>query len=295
MNSLTGLTLIALLAHVGYSEGKLRRVGRVQYYLHTIYALIEPSALWLMDKFLKVDFFTKNRVGNWFFRQGCRTLWYLPHGITLTTESAERLIDYVTTAEGPKGARLAVGPCVCQVALGVRQEPYKKDMVILYGADIYLRHYKDYSVIDAEEGKRLLRECHERGLVHIVDFCMSSGKWTFVVCNCEPDICLITRSYLATGEFVLPGPQAAIHDKDLCLGVEECGRCLDRCIFKANVVSEDGKPSIIEDKCMGCGLCVTTCPPRARRITERADFKHSDKISCRVLAGVGNPTDAVPL
>lgn len=279
------LLLFLLVGHVGLAGDKLRKVGPVQYLLHTCYALLEPSLLRLMDRVLDNWFFGRTRVGRWLLRFGCRQSWYLPHGVVLTTEAAERLLDFITATEGPRGARLAVGPCVCQSALDRWQEPSKKDMVILYGADIYLRHYKDYTLIDAEEGKRLLRECHEKGLFHTVDFCMASGKWTFVVCNCEKDICLITRSYLVTGEFLIPGPEVVTHDRVVCLGEKECGRCLTRCMFGANLLA-DGKPEVLADKCLGCGLCVTTCPSGARKMTSRPDFTHASKVAGTVMQGL---------
>jgi ferredoxin len=283
MEELIGLISFILVAHVGLSsEDKLRRVGPVQYFLHTLYAMAEPTLLRIMDKILQTKFFTENGVGNWLFSFGCRQVWYLPHGIALTTQAAERLLDFIISSEGPKGARLAVGPCVCQMSLDQWQEPCKKDMVVLYGADIYLSHYKDYTIIDVEEGKRLLRQCSEKNLVHIVDFCMASGKWTFVVCNCDTDICLITRAYLATGEFVLAGPEKVLHNESLCLGAEKCGRCMKRCLFEANQLT-NAKPEVLDEKCLGCGLCVTTCPSGARSMTERPDFKHDKKFSRDIL------------
>jgi len=284
MEEIIYLLSFLLVAHVGLDGERIRMVGLIQYSLHTLYALFEPFLLRIMDKILQNWFFAENRVGRWLFTVGCKMIWYFPHGITLTTESAERLIDFITSAEGPKGARLAVGPCVCQMALDQWQKPSIKDMVVLYGADIYLDHYKDYKIIDAEEGKKLLREYHDKGLVHIVDFCMSSGKWTFVVCNCESEICLITRAYLLTGEFVLPGPEVVAHDSEVCFGAKECGRCIDRCKFDANQLA-DGKPEVMYDKCLGCGLCVTTCPPLARKMVERKDYQHEKKISSDLLLG----------
>jgi len=177
---------------------------------------------------------------------------------------------------------LAVGPCVCQMSLDRWCEPCEKDMVILYGADIYLDHYRDYREIDAEEGKRLLQKFRQSGLVHIVDFCMSSGKWTFVVCNCEPEICLLTRAFLATGEFILPGPEVVVQNSDLCIGVDSCGVCIERCIFGANIVA-CGKAVVQPDKCLGCGLCVCSCPASARVMALRKDYEHWGKISAKIL------------
>ena len=42
-----------------------------------------------------------------------------------------------------------------------------------------------------------------------------------------------------------------------CLGLANCQRA---CPFGAIVMGEDNIPEVIEEKCVGCGLCVTACP-----------------------------------
>jgi len=42
-----------------------------------------------------------------------------------------------------------------------------------------------------------------------------------------------------------------------CLGL---GSCVRACPFDAMVMTEEGLPRVLEDKCTACGICVTTCP-----------------------------------
>ncbi len=43
----------------------------------------------------------------------------------------------------------------------------------------------------------------------------------------------------------------------------ECGNCADVCRFDAVKVDKDGKYSIDETACEGCGVCVWSCPVNA--------------------------------
>ncbi|MBN2284779.1 MAG: 4Fe-4S binding protein [Deltaproteobacteria bacterium] len=274
--------------HAGLSGTNLRRVGPVQYALHWLYGVSEPTILRIVDFILRQRLLTETRVGRCVLYLIAVASRYFPHGIVVTTAAAGRMVDFVLQMEGPRGARLAVGPCVCQRALNRWEEPVKKDMVILYGADIYYNLNIGYELISAEEGKKLLKECEDAGLVHVIDFCMRSGKWAFVICNCENRICAPTRVYLYTGQILFPGPEIVAHNRQLCLGPEKCGRCIKRCIFGVNF-ENDGRVDVNYAKCMGCGLCVTTCPAGARMMIERGDYRHDHQIPSDILLGVRKP------
>ena len=50
---------------------------------------------------------------------------------------------------------------------------------------------------------------------------------------------------------------------------EACGTCLDeRCQVKAIEGGEEGY-RIIKESCIGCGLCVTTCPSAAIKMVRK--------------------------
>jgi ferredoxin len=279
-----GLPLVLFAGHLGFSGKGLVRVGGLQYFLHKLYAMSEPLILRVVDFILSKRIMTETFLGKKLLRGIALVSRYLPHGIVITTEAAQRVVDLIEATEGPRGGRLAVGPCVCQAALNRWQEPVCKDMVLVYGADIYTHLNMGYRTITAKEAGQMLRRFHKDGLVHELDFCMQSGKWTFVICNCEKQICVLTRVYLLTGEFLYPGPEIVRYNPDACVGPAQCGRCLERCLFGANLL-KDGKIFVDYGKCMGCGLCVSSCAGGARSMVPRAAYAHEHQISSKLLLG----------
>lgn len=272
--------------HIGWSpkEAAFKKVGPVQYAVHWLYGVSEPLILKLVDWALSQKMLTDTTIGKLCLKAVALSSWYFPHGIIVTTQAAENWIDFIAQSEGPKGARLAVGPCVCQKALNRWQEPVKKDMTVLYGADIYYHLNLGYELVSAEQAKSILNDCHDAGLVHALEFCFQSGKWHFVICNCDKDICAPMRVYLHTGKFNYAGPEVVRHDESACLGKEKCGRCIDRCIYGVNRASADAIELDIR-KCLGCGLCITTCKGGARHMIVRKDYKHDHQIPSNILLG----------
>jgi ferredoxin len=269
--------------HAGLSGTELRRVGPIQYVIHWLYGVSEPVILRIVNYILSIRFLTETVIGKKILYAIAAVSWFFPHGIVLTTGAAEKMVDFIERSEGPKGARIAVGPCVCQVALNRQQEPRMKDMVLLYGADIYYHLNMGYELISAERAKEILRECDAAGLVHAVEFCMNSGKWVFVICNCDDKICVPTRVFLHTGKMLFPGPEIVTHERDRCIGAEKCGKCMERCIASANSPGGDGKVVVDSEKCIGCGLCVGTCRGRARTMATRDDYRHDHQVPAERL------------
>jgi ferredoxin len=263
--------IIPLLGHLLADPGRVEEVGWLHYRVHALYALIEPLMLRVADWMAGNRFFSGTRPGR-------ALLWLmawanplLPHGVVIPTSAAIHLLrDVEKLSEGQ--AHIAVGTCVCQWAMGKPAEPAVKDITIWYGAEIYTRHHPDkYRFITADEAVALLREFHDQGLTPVAEFCMQDRRWMFVLCNCDSEICGPTRIYNLTGRTLYPGPYLAEQDDALCLGREKCGACVSRCHFHANRVDGD-QVRLDPKKCLGCGLCVTTCRGKARRLVKRPGY-----------------------
>ncbi len=280
--SLYILPLILIAVHVRLVGKGLGHAGPVQYLLHMLYAVAEPTILRITDFLITKKIIAGSVPGRAFLRTIAMLSHYLPHGIIVTTRAAEKLLDYIEKEEVPAGAKIAVGPCVCQRSLNKWKEPSCKDIVILYGADIYRHLDLGYRIISAAEAINIVQESRKAGLVHSIDFCMQSGKWAFVLCNCDKDICVLTRTYLLTGKFIYAGPEIVIMDTLSCLGEKKCGRCIPACIFGVNIATGN-KPSVDYTRCQGCGQCVQVCKGKARKMTRRSPYAHEHVVPSEIL------------
>lgn len=276
--------------HSGYprlnKDEPLEKVNRFQYLLHYIYGILEPTLLrladYLFNRYYQFEFSKPKKAKR--IRNLIKILnnKNLPRGLVISTNAAKNVLEHVLTAEGPNGARLAVGPCVCQMALHKQKDPYIKDMVILYGADIYMHLKRGYKLIDLKTGKDLLDKFHEVGLIHSLDYCMQSEKWVFVICNCDSEICVLYRGDELFGDIIRRGPEIVQIDNSKCIGMEKCGNCINRCRFDANTVI-NGNVVFDPSKCKGCGLCVSTCLGQARSMTKRDYYQYEEIVPSSLL------------
>lgn len=265
---------------------ELKPVTRAQRIGQWWYGFTEPKILQFADYMLK----NEKRKRLYVKMKKPRAL---PAGIIITTDAACRFVDFIYGHRVDNTtARMAVSECVCQTALKRYGEPVKKDMALLYLADMTttLKHTgikEKFEVIPtAEEAKAMLRYFHQCGLMHNVFYCQSSGKWTFVMCNCDGEICVPFRSYMAgRTEEMSAGPEVVQFDATKCKGIEQCGACVRRCILQATTVDAEGKVVVDADKCLGCGLCVSTCQGGARTMVARDDYQHEDVLTTQILLG----------
>lgn len=291
--------------------GKPMPVSMLQYIAHYAYGLSEPTLLRmsqaLMDQYEGSKEGLKRKVLEKAIRMAQDTSEkgnkLVPHGIVLSRKATANLIDFVYYVEGYRGARMAVGPCICQYASkktppGVDEIEWK-DLTLFYGADIY----KDIPLgkrdlplghreVNAEEAKEIFEEMHERGYVHNAFYLYGKRSGLFVLCNCDKDLCRTVRGtrLMGPGLMAEKGPEVTVRDKTKCLGAEECGMCAKRCPFGASRIV-NGEIVFDQSRCMGCELCVTTCKGHARQLVERKDYGY-DHILNRtlVLAGMyGRP------
>lgn len=274
--------------NTGYilKDGKLQKVSPKQRFVQWWYGFLEPFIIRFSDFMLRNEKRKKIYVG-------MSKPKALPQGVIISTEAACRFVDFIYSADMEKSsARMAVTDCVCQTALKKCSEPIKKDMALLYAADMYtkLKHTgikEGFELIEsAEKAKEMIRHFADCGLMHNVLYCNSSGKWTFVMCNCDDEICVPFRSYMAGRKSEMgAGPEIIRYDSDKCIGLENCGKCIERCILKATTKGEDNKSKVELNKCLGCGLCVSTCVGKARTLEPRNNYEHEDILTTKILLG----------
>ena len=266
------------------ATGTLQPVDRKHYIHQWVYGATEPAIL---------------KVTNFMYDGPVRTKLYnklavpavLPREVVVSTEAACRFVDFIYSAEADNDSpRMAHTKCVCQTATDTYAEPSWKDMALLYTANLYttVKHTaigEPYHIIEtAEDAKKMLWEFDAQGLVHSIMYLHSDGRWTFVVCNCDDTICVPMKAYLlGRRDQVLAGPEMVKLDTSKCEGCETCGKCIDRCMFDANFIGEDGKSGVNPAYCRGCGLCATAWPSGARTMVPRPDYQHEDTVTTKIL------------
>jgi electron transport complex protein RnfB len=117
-----------------------------------------------------------------------------------------------------------------------------------------------YRAISKTDAYAILNKAEETALVHLT-WNIESGH--YFICNCCGCCCGVLRSINELGinaSDVINSYYFAKINPDECTA---CGTCKDeRC--QVNAIEErDGYNEIIREKCIGCGLCVSTCPSEA--------------------------------
>jgi hypothetical protein len=111
-------------------NGKLVPASRFQVMVDNFYARNEPAIIRVLDAATRFFVAVKARPVLWLMSRIIGTV--LPTGEVVTTRRAIDFLDAISVLEKTE---IAVGPCMCQKALGKRNGTYMKDMVILYGAE----------------------------------------------------------------------------------------------------------------------------------------------------------------
>jgi ferredoxin len=118
-------------------------------------------------------------------------------------------------------------------------------------------------LITKEEAYEVLRKSEEAGLVHMTS---NFEKGHFFICNCCSCCCGVLQAVNMGFPQIVNSHYYAEIDADKC---SACGTCADeRC--QANAIKIDGDSySVVKQKCIGCGLCATTCPEEAIRLVHK--------------------------
>ncbi|MEW5736135.1 MAG: 4Fe-4S dicluster-binding protein [Thermodesulfobacteriota bacterium] len=170
-----------------------------------------------------------------------------------------------------KGMSFGVAQCICKQEKNLMDQGCNKPQEVCLGIapvpGIFENHHWGRP-ISKEEAYRVLEKSEEAGLVHL-SWNIQDGQ--FFICNCCGCCCGVLRSIteLNCAEAVNSAYVAEI-DPDACAA---CGVCRDeRCQVNAIEEGEDAY-TVIADRCIGCGLCVSTCPSEAISLKKKPDHK----------------------
>ena len=127
-------------------------------------------------------------------------------------------------------------------------------------------------IISREEALAVLDGAEEEGLVH----CTYNFEHNQIfVCNCCSCCCWFLRliNEYQTPYGLVRSNWEAVIDEDLC---ETCGVCAnERCPVEAIEETDGGDYRVIGERCIGCGVCVVTCPTEAMSMKSRPEAEHT--------------------
>ena len=123
-----------------------------------------------------------------------------------------------------------------------------------------------HRAISKKEAYAVLNKAEEAGLVHLT-WNMESGH--FYICNCCGCCCHTLTSINNLGinaSDVINSNYYAEIDGDSCI---TCHICVDERCQVGAIEGGDDANHIIREKCIGCGLCITTCPTESIKLIRK--------------------------
>ena len=158
---------------------------------------------------------------------------------------------------------IKVMECICKKEQGLLDNPCDRPVEVCMGFAPIPGVFDDTDngrAISKEEARALIKEAEKNGLVHLTSN-QQSGH--FYICNCCGCCCGvltgITKQGIPAWQVVNSRFYAAVNSDQCSL----CGVCADeRCQVGAIEAGEETY-KIIPEKCIGCGLCITTCDEKA--------------------------------
>jgi ferredoxin len=159
---------------------------------------------------------------------------------------------------------IALQDCVCRTHYKRCDKPLEVCLLLNKAGDKAVDQGKARH-ISLEESTYVLKKANESGLVHMSLY--MPDHEVFALCSCCTCCChdlqIIKRS--GRNDIMMRSDYVAVTDFDNC---SHCGDCEERCFFDARII-HDAELEFDSEKCVGCGLCVTTCPVEAISMTNR--------------------------
>lgn len=183
-----------------------------------------------------------------------------PHLEALPYEQVNQLVE---THE-----RFAVAPCICRRISRMKGDgcsaPEESCLIFGEWAEFYIQGGQGRS-IEKDEVWDILAKADAANLV----LQPTNSKDVAAICCCCGCCC---GSLTSLNRFKKPARLVSSSyftqlEASLC---DACWDCLDRCQMGA--LSENGECVVLNsDRCIGCGLCVTTCPSEALTLERKMD------------------------
>jgi ferredoxin len=176
--------------------------------------------------------------------------------------------EIVMKSKGP----FAVMPCVCRDGMDLEGDSCKQTDI--RETCLLLGHSPDGIF-----GDGVAREVSREEMLGFLDRASQVGmvlqpentqdpKYICCCCGCCCAVLSTAKKLPRPAEYFEANYYAEV-DPELCT---ECRNCSDRCEMDA-ITYSDGPSYVEQVRCIGCGLCISTCPDEAIRLFEREDAK----------------------
>ena len=203
-----------------------------------------------------------------FFRKKPQLMQVIP--VEKEIESKQLALSYEQVSNIIENSQsFAVFDCICKKEKHLLDDGCDKPLEICTGyAPIpgVFDNSPIHRAISKEEAYAVLNKAEEAGLVHLT-WNVQSGQ--YFICNCCGCCCHVLTSINDLGinaSDVISSNYYAEINSDQCVS---CNTCIDeRCQVGAIEEGADFN-QVIRDKCIGCGLCVTTCPTEAIKLIHK--------------------------
>jgi len=171
----------------------------------------------------------------------------------------EQVLQVLEAAES-----IALQDCECRTHYKLCEKPLEVCLLLNKVGDKAVAQGKARH-ISLDEATDVLKKANESGLVHMSLY--MPDHEVFALCSCCSCCChdLQIIKHTARNDIMMRSEYVAVTDLDNCI---HCGDCEERCLFDARIIHDD-ELEFDSEKCVGCGLCVTTCPVEAISMTTR--------------------------
>ena len=168
-----------------------------------------------------------------------------------------------------KSKSFRVMECICKKEKSIMDDPCDRPTEVCMAfapvPGVFEKGEWTGRTISQKEAYEVLDLAEKSGLVHMT-WNMKNGH--FFICNCCSCCCGVLRGINEMGvpaDKVVNSYYYAVIDEDLCTA---CGTCADeRC--QVNAIEDGDSYKVIAKKCIGCGLCVSTCPEEAIKMVKK--------------------------
>jgi len=178
--------------------------------------------------------------------------------------SYERVSDVIDANQS-----FLVNDCICKKEKELLGHPCDRPVqVCLAMAPVtgVFDKYPTGKTITKQEAHDLMKMTEEAGLVHLTYNVQGGG---FYICNCCKCCCGVLRGINELGipaSMVINSSYYAEIDAEKC---SSCGLCSDERCQVGAVEEGDDAYRVIRERCIGCGLCISTCPSEAIRLVHK--------------------------